>query len=131
MLATTALLSADDDAAAAALLPGIADGTVIATVAIADDNDPGPDGNRLAAEPAADGRLAADRDQAVCARRCRCGTDHRRRPHPRGRSLFLVDSGADGFIATNLPTLDLTRRLASLEFADTPPLWGRGAGSAV
>ena len=79
------------------------------------------------------GRLAADRDQAVCARRCRCGTDHRRRPHPAGVSLFLVDSGADGFIATNLPTLDLTRRLASLEFADTPAtlLGARAPGRGV
>ena len=134
VLATTALLSADDDAAAAALLPGIADGTVIATVASADDNDPGPDGVRLAAEPAADGagwRLTgtkpyvldgADAALIIVAART-----------PAGVSLFLVDSGADGFIATNLPTLDLTRRLASLEFADTPAtlLGGEGAGSAV
>ena len=105
-----------------------------ATVAIADDNDPGPDGVRLAAEPAADGagwRLTgtkpyvldgADAALIIVAART-----------PAGVSLFLVDSGADGFIATNLPTLDLTRRLASLEFADTPAtlLGGEGAGSAV
>lgn len=133
VLATTALLSVDDDAAVAALLPGIADGTTIATVAIAEDTNPGTDGVDLTAQAGTDGtwRLTgtkpyvldgSDATLLIVAARTAAGI-----------SLFLVDAGADGFTATNLPTLDLTRRLAHVEFNGTPAtlLGADGAGAAV
>lgn len=132
VLATTALLTAGDDAAASTHLPGIADGSTVATVAIAENNGWGADGIELRAESVADRWLltgvkpfvldGADADLIIVAARADTGV-----------TLFLVDKSADGLTATGLPTLDLTRRLARLEFASTEatPLGTVGDGWAI
>lgn len=119
-LAAEALLRCADDQARADLLPGIASGETIATLALTEDSGrwdvPGirltahdtPDGWRLtgAKTYVPDGLLA---DLLLVAART-----------PGGISLFAVGADAAGLTRTPLPTLDQTRKQARLEFADTP-----------
>jgi len=120
VLAATALLASSDEAAKAELLPPIASGEAVATLAFTEDDgswDPGA--IRLAAAPAETGWLldghksfvldghAADLILAVART-----SD--------GLSLFAVPAGADGMTRTELPALDQTRRLARCEFTATP-----------
>ena len=119
-LATTALLAADDAAAAKDLLPGLAEGRTVATLAFTeDDGSWDPEAISLRAE-AADGSWALTGAKSfvidgavadlflVVAR-----TD-------RGLSLFAVDATAPGLQRTPLETLDLTRKLVRLSFDGTP-----------
>jgi len=117
VLAATALLASSDSGARRDLLPGIAAGQTIATLAFTeDDGSWEPEAIALAA--AKNGRgwvldghksFVLDGHTAqlilVVAR-----TDA-------GLSLFAVDGAADGLVRTALPTLDQTRKLARLEFA--------------
>ncbi|MEU1180777.1 acyl-CoA dehydrogenase family protein [Streptomyces sp. NPDC005820] len=119
-LAAEALLRCADDQARADLLPGIASGATIATLALTEDtgrwDEPGirltahetPGGWRLtgAKTYVPDGLLA---DLLLVAART-----------PGGVSLFAVGADAAGLTRTLLPTLDQTRKQARLEFADTP-----------
>jgi len=112
LLATTLATAALIEAGETAQLPGIAAGTTLATVAItgghrnpdrldvqARDND------RLygVATHVLDGQVA---DLIVVA--------------AHGPALFLVDTKAPGLARTPLPTLDQTRRLSRVTFANTP-----------
>jgi alkylation response protein AidB-like acyl-CoA dehydrogenase len=120
VLAATALLASSDEAAKQELLPGIASGETVATLAFTED-----DGSW---EPSAIGLAASEKDGGwvldghksfvldghaatlilVVART------------PAGLSLFAVQAGADGLTSKELPTLDQTRRLARLEFSGVP-----------
>jgi len=140
VLAATALLASDDEAAKKDLLPGIAAGETVATLAFTeDDGSWDPAAIRLAAAQdaaAQDGtgwRLdghksfvldghAADLVLTVAA----TGTDG-------NLSLFAVNSGTMGLTRRALPTLDQTRKLARLTFNDTPArlVGERGVGRAV
>jgi len=93
VLAATALLASPDEGARRDLLPAIAAGEVIATVAFTeDDGSWDPAAARLAAVKAGDSwRLD-------------------------GHKSFVLDGGAAGLTRTVLPTLDQTRKLARLEF---------------
>jgi len=136
VLAATALLASEDEGARHDLLPGIASGETIATLAFTEDDgswDPEP--VRLAAAKNGPGwRLdghksfvldghAASLILAVAA------TDN----GPPGLSLFAVDGAAEGLSRRALPTLDQTRKLARLEFAGVPGrlIGSPGAGRAV
>ena len=136
VLAATALLASEDEGARHDLLPGIASGETIATLAFTEDDgswDPEP--VRLAAAKHGPGwRLdghksfvldghAASLILAVAA------TDS----GPPGLSLFAVDGAAEGLSRRALPTLDQTRKLARLEFAGVPGrlIGSPGAGRAV
>ncbi|MET9909029.1 acyl-CoA dehydrogenase family protein [Streptomyces sp. NPDC006476] len=119
-LAAETLLRCPDDQARADLLPGIASGATIATLALTEDSgrwdEPGirltthhtPGGWRLtgAKTYVPDGLLA---DLLLVAART-----------PAGVSLFAVAADAPGLTRAPLPTLDQTRKQARLEFADTP-----------
>ncbi|MDA8071160.1 MAG: acyl-CoA/acyl-ACP dehydrogenase [Actinomycetota bacterium] len=119
-LATTALMASGDEAAMADLLPGIAAGETIATVALTEDSGRWDlDGVSLAAT-ARDGRWVLDghkmfvldghvADLILVAARTE-----------RGMSLFAVEGTADGLTRTPLPTMDQTRKQARLELASTP-----------
>ena len=125
VLAATALLASDDEEARKDLLPGIAAGETIATLAFTEDGGSwDPASIRLAATPDDTGwRLdghksfvldghTADLILAVAA----AGTDGK-------LSLFAVDAvdgGAIGLTRHALPTLDQTRKLARLAFDGTP-----------
>jgi alkylation response protein AidB-like acyl-CoA dehydrogenase len=117
VIAATALLASQDEGARRDLLPGIASGETIATLAFAEDEgswDPGS--ARLSArKDGQDWRLdghksfvpdghAADLILVVAT------TDA-------GLSLFAVEADAYGLTRTSLPTLDQTRKLARLEFS--------------
>jgi alkylation response protein AidB-like acyl-CoA dehydrogenase len=133
VLAPTALLASGDKAALHDLLPGIASGDTIATLAFTeDDGSWKPDAIRLVATRdgerwridghksfVLDGH-AADLILVVA----RTGG---------GLSLFAVDAAADGLSRAVLPTLDQTRKLARCEFtAVTGQLIGSpGDGSAM
>ncbi len=130
-LGANALLSSGDEAAKKDLLPGIASGETIATVAITEDDGRWDiDAITLAATSTGDGwKLDGHKmfvidghnaDLVLVAGR----TDH-------GVSLFAVDAGAAGLTATPLATMDQTRKQARLEFASTPArLVGDDGGAA-
>ena len=126
VLAATALLASPDEGARRDLLPAIASGEIIATLAFTED-----DGSW---DPA-----------AISMPATKNGTGWRLRGHKSfvldghsaglllvvasttaGLSLFAVDATAAGLTKTALPALDQTRKLARLEFSDVP---GRLIGS--
>jgi alkylation response protein AidB-like acyl-CoA dehydrogenase len=134
VFATYAILDAGDDEAAKDLLPGIADGSTVATVAVTEPAGnwdlettttvARPDGQGWAVTGSKayvpDGALA---DLLLVLAR----TDA-------GLSLFAVDGGAAGLTRTAVPTLDQTRPLARLELDGVPArLVGvdGGAGESV
>jgi len=121
VLAATALLASEDEGARRDLLPGIASGQTVATLAFTeDDGSWDPESIRLAAAKNGPGwRLdghksfvldghAADLILVVAATE----TDGT-------LSLFAVTSTADGLARRALPTLDQTRKLARLSFNHT------------
>ena len=120
VLAATALLESGDEAAQKDLLPGIADGSTIATLAWVEDPSSW-DTSAISATARRNGdgyaidgtkTLVLDGHIAnlllVVAQ-----TDG-------GPSLFAVEADASGLSRRSLETLDMTRKLASLELAGTP-----------
>ncbi|MFD3381601.1 MULTISPECIES: acyl-CoA dehydrogenase family protein [unclassified Streptomyces] len=119
-LAAETLLRCDDEAARGELLPGIASGETVATLALTEENGRWDEsGIRFTAHEGAggwrltgvkmyvlDGHLA---DLLLVAART-----------PSGVSLFAVEAEAPGLSRTPLPTLDQTRKQARVEFANTP-----------
>ena len=132
VLGAYALLDAGDDAAAAEFLPGIADGSRLATLAVTEDSGrwdleslslpAAREGDVWSLTGAksyvADGHLA---DLLLVAART-----------PAGLSLFAIDGTARGMVRTELPTLDQTRKLARITFDATPArLVGVDGGAAA
>ena len=120
VLAANALLQADDDLAKTDFLPGIASGDTIATLAVADAGGRWDEaGVGLAATKIDDGwKLdgsksfvidGANADLILVAGRTGGGV-----------SLFAVQGDAPGMKRTHLPTMDLTRKQAKLDFAGVP-----------
>ena len=120
VLATNALLALDDADAMRELLPSIAAGRTIATLAVAEDGG-GWDGSKMtttavlgddgwllygAKKPVVDG-FDADLVLVVADAGGELG-------------FFVLDGDAPGLSRTRLAGLDLTRRLASLEFSRVP-----------
>ena len=119
-LAANALLASGDEEAADEILPGIASGEVIATLALTGDRGrwDGSDVAVIASRSGAghllegqatfvlDGHVA---DVILVVAR----TDA-------GLSLFAVDGGAPGLVRAPLPTMDQTRKQARIELSGTP-----------
>src|SRR6202790_1876641 len=119
-LAANAILTSGDTRAMEYLLPDIAAGQTIATLAFTEDSGRwDAEGITLAAAPSAggwalnghksfviDGHVA---DLILVVART-----------PAGLSLFGVKSDAEGLTRTPLATMDQTRKQARLEFAATP-----------
>jgi alkylation response protein AidB-like acyl-CoA dehydrogenase len=126
VLAATALLASPDEGARRDLLPAIASGETIATLAFTEDDgswDPGA--IRLSAVKAGDGwRL--DGHKSFVLDGGSAGLILVLAVADGGLSLFAVEAGALGLRRTVLPTLDQTRKLARLEFDGVP---GRLIGS--
>ncbi|MGQ0615419.1 MAG: acyl-CoA dehydrogenase family protein [Acidimicrobiia bacterium] len=134
VLATNALVHAGDEAAMSDVLPGIAAGRTMATVAFTEDNARWDEaGVTMPALPAAGGgyRLAGTKtfvidghvaDVVVVAARTGDAV-----------SLFLVDGDAPGLARTPLTTMDQTRKQARLDFDGVPArlLGAEGAGWAT
>jgi alkylation response protein AidB-like acyl-CoA dehydrogenase len=131
VLATSALLHAADDASKAKLLPAIASGKSIATLAFVEEHGRW-DAESIAMRAKRDGSkwtLSGAKDYVldgaiadivlVVAR-----TDS-------GLGLFQVEEKASKLERAALPTLDLTRKLARLSFSDTPATLLSGSGDAT
>ena len=122
VLAANAILHSGDDQAKKDLLPGIASGETIATVAFTEENGRWDEaGITMTASKSGDGytldgskTFVLDGHTAslviVAAR-----TDA-------GVSLFSVSGDAQGLTRTPLPTMDQTRKQAKLEFSGTPAM---------
>ena len=124
-LAARAILHGGSDADRASLLPGIATGDTIATLASAEDSGSWEAAaTTLTATPSGDAfRLdghksfvmdGASADLILLLARAPGSTGEA------GLSLFAVDGTAAGLIRTPLPVMDPTRRLARLTFAAVP-----------
>jgi alkylation response protein AidB-like acyl-CoA dehydrogenase len=120
VLAATTLLFVDDREAAEDLLPGIASGETVATLALIEDSGSWDEtGIALTAERSAAGWLLSGRknyvpdghlaDVILVAARTGAGV-----------SLFAVDGAAAGLTREPLRTLDLTRKQALLEYRSVP-----------
>jgi len=134
-LAANAILNAGTDEQKAALLPGIASGETIATLAFTEPSGKW-DANGITLEATKSGSgytlsgtkmFVLDGHVAnlvvVVAREAgTSGTD--------GISFFTVDADAEGLTRTALTTMDQTRKQAKLDFANTPAqlLGTAGAG---
>jgi alkylation response protein AidB-like acyl-CoA dehydrogenase len=131
-LAANAILTSGDDAAKKELLPGIASGDAIATLAFTEDNGRWDEGGiTTTATRAGDGwtldghkMFVLDGHVAnllVVAART-----------PAGLSLFAVDENAPGLTRTPLATMDQTRKQARLELSGTPArLIGADGGASA
>lgn len=120
VLAATTLLESGDEEAKLQYLPGIADGSLIATVALTEESGRWDEGGvTLPATHTADGWTLSGAkhfvlDGAVAGLLlvpARTAT---------GVSLFAVDAASSGLTRTPSVTLDETRKLAVVEFDATP-----------
>jgi alkylation response protein AidB-like acyl-CoA dehydrogenase len=120
VLAANLLLTSGDDAARSDYLPGIADGSTIATVALAERSGRWDEHgvSVVATETGTEWTVSGEKlfvldghvaDLVLVAART-----------SRGVSIFAVHKNAVGFTAAPLSTMDLTRRQARLTFAETP-----------
>ncbi|HVV10502.1 acyl-CoA dehydrogenase family protein [Amycolatopsis sp.] len=119
-LAGQALTSSADEAAKARWLPGIADGSLIATLAVAEETGSwDPAAVRTTAEPAGTGwtlrgtkMFVTDGTTAGLVLVVARAAD--------GPGLFAVESGAGGMRTTKLDAVDLTRELARVDLDAAP-----------
>jgi alkylation response protein AidB-like acyl-CoA dehydrogenase len=119
-LAANTLLATGDEDAKHDLLPGIASGETVATLALTEDNGRWDlDGVTLvASESGGEWRLDGHKMfvlDGVTATLILVASRT-----PRGVSLFAVSGDAPGLTRTSLPTMDQTRKQARLEFSSTP-----------
>jgi alkylation response protein AidB-like acyl-CoA dehydrogenase len=138
VLATGAIMNAGDGAQQAALLPGIASGDTIATLAFTEPNGKwDAAGIEMVATQSGDGYTLDGTkmfvldghvaDLIVVAARLAGTTGDE------GIALFTVDGDASGLTRTALSTMDQTRKQAKLEFAGVAatPLGTPGSGWAA
>jgi alkylation response protein AidB-like acyl-CoA dehydrogenase len=131
-LAAEVLLRSDDEAAKKEFLPGLASGHTIGTLAVQEGSaqwdtagivtsaERTPDGWLLNGHKkfVLDGHVA---NLVLVAARTEAGI-----------SIFAVDSAARGLSATPIETMDQTRKLAELDFTNTPAqLVGEDGGGAA
>jgi alkylation response protein AidB-like acyl-CoA dehydrogenase len=116
LLATAAIVHGADDQAASMLLPGIADGRTIATLAWAEsDGSWDPARVRCAAAPDGTGwRLTGDKRFVPDAHVADLLVTVARTPD--GVALFAVDPRAGGVTVRPVNAFDLTRRLGDVTF---------------
>ena len=120
VLATNALMAVDDEDCRAELLPGVASGGTIATLAVAEDGSGWEPAAVAARATLADGgwvlegvkTLVPDGELAdLVLVAARAGDE---------LGVFAIDDGAPGLRRTSLAGLDPTRRLARLELSCVP-----------
>lgn len=130
VLAANALLHAGDDAAKKQFLPGIASGETIATLALTEESGRWDEsGITLEASSSGDGwRLTGSKMFVLDG--CTAALIVVAARTAAGVTLFTVPGDATGLTRIPLSTMDLTRKQARLEFADTPAriLGPEGAG---
>ncbi|PPJ26590.1 acyl-CoA dehydrogenase [Nocardia nova] len=120
VLASTSLLESGDEEAKQQYLPAIADGSLIATVALPEDNGRwNPDEVTVRAVHSPDGWTASGATRFVLD-----GAIAQLIIVPArtasGISLFAVEAAAPGLVRTPSITLDQTRKFATIELDNTP-----------
>lgn len=119
-LAANALLTSDDEGAKKAYLPGIANGTTIATLAMT--NEAGSwelDATGVTAAKSGDGyTLSGVKSYVIDG--ATADLILVTASTPEGLSLFAVDASAAGLERQPLATMDQTRKQAKLTFTNTP-----------
>jgi alkylation response protein AidB-like acyl-CoA dehydrogenase len=136
VLAVTALLASSDEAAKQDLLPGIASGEVVATLAFTeDDGSWEPAAIALAATRSADGGWVLDGHKSYVLDGHSAGLILvvGRTVDGAGLSLFAVPADAPGLDREALPTLDQTRKMGRLVFASVPArlIGAPGEGASI
>ncbi|HUY22958.1 MAG TPA: acyl-CoA dehydrogenase family protein [Acidimicrobiales bacterium] len=131
-LAANALLSSGDESAKKDLLPGIASGETIATLALTEDSGRwDADGITLAAAGAG-GEWTLDGHKMFVIDGHNANLVIVAARTGKGVGLFAVEGGAAGMTATPLATMDQTRKQARIEFSSTPArLVGEEGGAAA
>lgn len=114
ILGSGALLASRDEAASARLLPDIAAGRRAALAAPMDGSPIGPAARQRGADWKIEGKAGLVLDGASCEILLVAANT------PAGPSLFEVDVAAPGLHRAPVPTLDLTRRIAAIDFAGVP-----------
>ena len=121
VLAATALLASPDEGARRGLLPDIASGQTVATLAFTEDGGSwDPAAIRLSAVkdgPGVDGAWRLDGHKSFVLDGAAAGLILVAAATDAGLSLFAVEAAAAGLARSALPALDQTRQLARLEFA--------------
>jgi alkylation response protein AidB-like acyl-CoA dehydrogenase len=117
VLAAGALLALDDMAAREALLPGIASGEAVATLALTGPGGAGP-GVRAVAGPGGAARLSGEVAPVLSGAQASALLVPAAGPD--GLAVYLVDGAASGLTRVPLTTADPTRALARVTLADTP-----------
>jgi alkylation response protein AidB-like acyl-CoA dehydrogenase len=131
VLGAGAILACGDEAARRALLPGIASGETIATLALSEDHGRWDlDAVALEAASSADSWTLSGPKSYVLDGHCADLILVAART-PGGLSLFAVRGDAPGLERTLLPTIDETRKQARLEFHDTPATLVGAEGAAA
>ncbi len=125
VLATSAILNAGTDEQKQALLPGIAAGDTVATLASAEDNGTwdGASTTLIATKSATGHVLNGHKSYVLDGHTADLIVVLARAPGSSGEaglSLFTVAGDAPGLTRRRLETMDATRKLARLEFADVP-----------
>lgn len=124
-LAANAILNAGTEEQRRELLPQIASGDRIATLAV-QESEGRPDASAIATHARHDGEtflLNGTKQFVIAGDVADLIVVVARRPDMTGAEgvgLFVVDGDASGLSRERLPTLDLTRRQARLNFADVP-----------
>ena len=137
-LAATAILNAGTEEQKKALLPGLADGTVTATLAFSEENG-STDAASIATTASPSGatwRLDGTKSFVLDGHTADLLIVVARRPGSRGTeglSFFTVDGKASGLARRKLKTMDETRKLAHLTFQSVEArlLGKEGAGAAT
>jgi len=120
VLAGTAVVQSGDDAANMDLLPGIADGSAIATLAWVENPAEWGTGSLSTTAKRAGGGYTIDGTKTLVLDGHTASLILVVARAGGGPSLFAVDASASGLTRRKLETLDLTRKVAALEFAATP-----------
>src|SRR5262249_10251972 len=120
VLGAGALLSAADEAAKSKLLPGIAAGKSIATLAVTEPTGKWDLGSIAMRATRADSewKLSGVKDYVLDGHIADVLIVVAKADE--GLGLFQVETGAAGLERNALPTLDLTRKMARLNFSGTP-----------
>jgi alkylation response protein AidB-like acyl-CoA dehydrogenase len=119
LAAASALLASGDQDAKRELLPGIAEGTTIATLAWTEGDSWDPASVAMAARREGGGWVLDGTKSYVLDGHV-AGLVLVAAQGENGLALFAVDGDAPGLTRTALPTFDQTRKLARLDFAAVP-----------
>jgi alkylation response protein AidB-like acyl-CoA dehydrogenase len=131
VLGATALMQSGDDAAKRDLLPGIADGSSIATLGwVENPTEWGTGSLSTTAKRSGDG-YTIDGTKTVALDGHTASLILVVTRAEGGPALFAVDASASGLARRKLETLDMTRKVAALGFAGTPARLIADEGAAV